>query len=59
MKELDGLKPLQIKILMYCLGTDAADIMRPIVNKIKAIIMPWAMKRARVMLLNESLGKDC
>jgi hypothetical protein len=38
MKELDGLKPLQIKILMYCLGTDAADIMRPIVNKIKAIM---------------------
>jgi hypothetical protein len=38
MRELDGLKPLQIKILMYCLGTDTADIMRPIVNKIKEII---------------------
>ena len=37
-KELDGLKPLQIKILMYCLGTDTADIMRNIVNKIKEII---------------------
>ncbi len=38
MRELDGLRPLQIKILMYCLGTDTADIMRPIVNKIKEII---------------------
>ncbi len=38
MKELDGLKPLQIKILMYCLGTDTADIMRTIINKIKEII---------------------
>ncbi len=38
MKELEGLKPLQIKILMYCLGTDTADVMRPIVNKIKAIM---------------------
>jgi len=34
MTKLDGLKPLQIKILMYCLGTDTADIMRPIVKSI-------------------------
>lgn len=35
-KELDGLKPLQIKILMYCLGTPSAAIMKPLCAQIEA-----------------------
>jgi len=35
-KELDGLKPLQNKILMYCLGTPSAAIMKPLCAQIEA-----------------------
>ena len=35
MKELDGLKPLQIKILMYCLGNLCATIMKPVCALVK------------------------
>lgn len=35
-KELDGLKPLQIKILMYCLGTPSAEIMKQLCAQIEA-----------------------
>lgn len=38
LNRLNGIKSLQIKILMYCLGSETADIMRPIVKKINAII---------------------
>jgi len=35
-KELNGLKPLQNKILMYCLGTPSAAIMNPLCAQIEA-----------------------
>ena len=35
-KELDGLKPLQIKILMYCLGTPTAAAMKLLCAQIEA-----------------------
>ena len=35
-KELDGLKPLQIKILMYCLGTPSAAAMKLLCAQIEA-----------------------
>ena len=34
--QLDGLKPLQNKILMYCLGSPSAAIMKPLCAQIKA-----------------------
>ena len=35
-KELDGLKPLQNKILMYCLGSPCATIMKPVCDLVEA-----------------------
>ena len=35
-KELDGLKPLQNKILMYCLGSPSAIIMKPLCAQVEA-----------------------
>jgi hypothetical protein len=35
-KELDGLNPLQNKILMYCLGTPSATIMKPLCAQVEA-----------------------
>jgi hypothetical protein len=35
-KELDGLKPLQNKILMYCLGSPSATIMKPLCAQVEA-----------------------
>jgi len=34
--QLDGHKPLQIKILMYCLGSPCATIMKPICDQVEA-----------------------
>lgn len=32
---LDGFAPLQNKILLYCLGSDTATIMQPIVSEME------------------------